>query len=215
MSMQEFEIEKDKELSQKLEEKYQKGELSVTGRVVTDRIPTNLVEEQVAKKLEESYQRGQIEGIETTYFVDSRVAYTVPVQEYEYNGKKYARVKAEFGTNTTNLKFSNGQEIISGQYWLHVEPLMKEYEKNNQVIITQGIAQEIEEEYAYNGEMFTRVKAGSQGPLPLTPFQNLKDEKHQIIEKLPEQKAVVSDYTEFAKDYITSNKEDNQNPKSK
>lgn len=65
--MREFEIEKDKELS-------------VTGRVVTVRIPTNLVEEEVAKQLEESYQRGQIEGIETTYSVGSREAYTVPVR---------------------------------------------------------------------------------------------------------------------------------------
>lgn len=206
--MQEFEIVKDKELSKKLEENYQNGELSVTGRVVTDRIPTNLVEEEVAKQLEESYQRGQIEGIETTYSVRSTVANSVPVQEYEYNGKKYVRVKAKIGTDGSNLRFSNGDEIISEQsYWFQVESLSKVME-GNQVFAATPI-----QEYEYNGQKYVRVEAKSQGPL--TPFQNLKDEKHQIIEKLPEQKAVVSDCAEFIKDYITSNKEDNQNPKSK
>ena len=208
--MQEFEIVKDKELSQKLEEKYQNNELSVTGRVVTDRIPTNLVEEEVAKQLEESYQRGQIEGIKTTYSVGSRVAY-VPVQEYEYNGKKYVRVKAKLGTKESNLKFSNGDEIISGQsYWLHVEPLTKMFE-NNQVI-TAGISSN----KSYSAEKPTAISeflensmnpskspeqkkewkssnVGLENQRLLPPFENLKDTKPQLIDKLPEQ-SPVSDF---------------------
>lgn len=125
MAFQDYERVVDKETLSTLEEKYQQGELPVTGRIVTNRIPTNLVEEGLAKQLEENYQMGQIEGIETTYLN------SVPVQEYEYNGKKYARVKAEFGTNENNLRFSDGKEIISGQtYWLHVEPLVKMFGSN-------------------------------------------------------------------------------------
>lgn len=193
MSMQEFEIVKDKELSQKLKEKYQNGELSVTGRVVTDRIPTNLVEEEVAKQLEESYQRGQIEGIETTYSVGSRVTNSVPVQEYEYNGKKYARVKAEFGTNTTNLKFSNGQEIISGQtYWLHVEPLTKVMESN------QTFVAGISSNESYSAEKPTAISKF------LEDYMNPK-----VVDKLPGQ-SLVTDFMEFSKDYIDSNEKNKQ-----
>lgn len=217
--MQEFEIVKD-------------NELSVTGRVVTDRIPTNLVEEEIAKQLEESYQRGQIEGIETTYSVGSRVTNSVPVQEYEYNGKKYVRVKAEFSTNENNLRFSNGNEIIFGQtYWLHVEPLTKVMESNQAFVAVIGSNESYSvkkpttiskflEDYMNPGKTSDQnkewrpsdIELESQRPLP--PFENLKDTKTQFIDKLPEQ-SPVSDFMEFSKDYVDLNKENNQDLKSK
>lgn len=174
-----------KTISEKLEEKYQNGELSVTSRIVIDRIPTNLVGEEVATQLEENYQTGQIEGIETTYLVGSRVEHSVPVQEYEYNGKKYVRVKAEFGTNENNLKFSNGQEIISGQpYWLHVEPLVKIF-RSNQVFMTETTKKQ--EESA------------------------TRNEEIQILKKSPDNRTgMKTDMTEFLKNYVDSNKSSDQ-----
>lgn len=180
MAFQDYERVVDKETLPTLEEKYQQGELPVTGRIVTNRIPTNLVEEGLAKQLEENYQMGQIEGIETTYLN------SVPVQEYEYNGKKYARVKAEFGTNENNLRFSNRQEIISGQtYWLHVEPLTKIFESNQ--VFMPGTTKQQEESETRNEEI-------------------------QIFKKSPDNRTgMKTDMIEFLKNYVDSNKSSDQN----
>lgn len=93
------------------------------------------------------------------------------------------------GTNESNLKFSNEEEIISGQsYWLHVEPLTKEF---------------VGDQTSAVGIIGNEFKSTDISKF-LEDYMNPK-----VVDKLPGQ-SPVTDFMEFSKDYIDSNEENKQ-----
>ena len=60
-------------------------------------------------------------------------------QEYEYNGKRYVRVKAQFYRNTYKLTLSNGEKYKNEDYvWVEVSPVKWLVDEKSHIMITEA-----------------------------------------------------------------------------
>ena len=91
--------------------------------------PQYAVDTNLSRILDDSFQAGVLRRTGKTYTTDSRRRNAnserfSPVQheEFEYNGKRYVRVKSN--DTDENFKLSNGVTVHSGMYvWLEVSPI--------------------------------------------------------------------------------------------
>ena len=61
-------------------------------------------------------------------------------QEYEYDGKRYVRVKAQFYRNTYKLTLSNGEKYKNEDYvWVEVSPVKWLVDEKSHIMITEKI----------------------------------------------------------------------------
>ena len=90
--------------------------------------PQYAVDTRLARTLDSEYSAGRLKKTGKTYTTDSRVwnAYSESFKarehhEYEYNGKKYVKVKY---VDTNSCKLSNGESYqIGNEVWVEVAPI--------------------------------------------------------------------------------------------
>ena len=88
-------------------------------------------DDRTQRQLECKYQIGKLRKTGGKYTFDSTPNNTnsqgfqeVTYKEYEYNGKKYIRVKADSCYDGESFKLSNGEEYRNGDYvWVEVSPV--------------------------------------------------------------------------------------------
>lgn len=83
--------------------------------------------------LESEFQNGRLQTTGKNYTFnkpvyygddDPRVFQALTHDEYEYNGRKYIRVKAKFDLGRSKFQLSNGEEYRNGDYvWVEVSPV--------------------------------------------------------------------------------------------
>ena len=92
--------------------------------------PQNAADSRMQNILKSEYNRG-MNKTGRSYTFDSVKYYDygtgfkpVTYEEYEYQGKKYIRIKANFGSDDDIFKLSNGVEYLDGDYvWVEVSPV--------------------------------------------------------------------------------------------
>lgn len=157
----------DKETTQKLEEEYQKGKLPIVDHIQVDQvdrdfIPCDKVDTELSNILEDAYQKEQIIVTEKVYEY-APGHNSSPVQEVEYDGKKYVRVVSGIRPQS-NLRFSDGTIIMpETPYWFHVEP------KTKRIFPFQ------EQKYSFKGKEYIRVNPDSIELTKDLPDSNITD----------------------------------------
>ena len=145
--------------------------------------PKSVVSKEVGNILEKLYNSNSLSKTGKSYTTDSRNydEYDKKFEaqshiEYEYNGRKYVRVKARFCDNPTKL--SNGEEYKYGDYvWVMVEPIKWLVDKRNDIAITKDII--------VSGIQF-KYKRDYQGDFNTTDIKKFMDEylSKEIIQHL-------------------------------
>ena len=109
--------------------------------------PQNAADSRMQNILETEYNRG-MNKTGRSYTFDSAKSYDdnaefkpVTYEEYEYQGKKYIRIKANFGFGGNKFMLSNGVEYRNGDYvWVEVAPVKWLIDdENNQLISKKGL----------------------------------------------------------------------------
>ncbi len=110
--------------------------------------PQRAVSKDMQGILEKIYKSGNISTTGNSYTTDSTPVneYDTPFQrqtyqEYEHNGKRYVRVKANFATDrSVRPKLSNGEQYKDGDYvWVEVSPVKWLVDEKEKVMITDKI----------------------------------------------------------------------------
>ena len=111
--------------------------------------PQKAVSKDMQERLERAYRSGRISKTRNSYMTDS-IAYNEydtsfqpqTYQEYEYNGKRYVRVKANFYFYfyLGNLTLSNGEQYRNGDnVWVEVQPVKWLVDEKSRMMITEKI----------------------------------------------------------------------------
>ena len=96
-------------------------------------------------RLESEYQRGNLRTTGRDYTFDStryddysQGFQPVKYEEYEYNGKKYIRVKANSDYGSNSFKLSNGESYRNGNYvWVKVSPVKWLVDDRTQTLLSK------------------------------------------------------------------------------
>lgn len=96
-------------------------------------------------RLESEYQRGNLRTTGRDYTFDStryddysQGFQPVKYEEYEYNGKKYIRVKANSDYGSNSFKLSNGESYRNGNYvWVEVSPVKWLVDDRTQTLLSK------------------------------------------------------------------------------
>lgn len=98
------------------------------------------------EKLESAYKSGNITKTRNSYTTDSNqyndnASFQPKIhQEYEYNGKRYVRAKANSCYNDDYLTLSNGEKYEDGDYvWVEVLPVKWLVDEESLMMITEKI----------------------------------------------------------------------------
>lgn len=129
--------------------------------------PQYAPDSDMQRRLESEYQRGNLQTTGRDYTFDntryndySQGFQPVKYDEYEYNGKKYIRVKANSCHDTANFKLSNGEYYHNGDYvWVEVSPVKWLIDDKTQTLLSKvGLLAGIRfhtDEKKYNGDFST------------------------------------------------------------
>ena len=106
--------------------------------------PQNAADSRMQKILESEYKKG-INKTGRSYTFDSAETYDyrtgfkpVTYEEYEYQGKKYIRVKANSDFGGNKFKLSNGVEYRNGDYvWVEVSPVKWLIDDNTGILVSK------------------------------------------------------------------------------
>ena len=109
--------------------------------------PQKAVSKDMQERLERTYRSGSISKTRNSYTTDS-IAYNEydtsfqpqTHQEYEYNGKRYVRVKANFYFYFGDFTLSNGEQYRNGDnVWVEVQPVKWLVDEKSRMMITEKI----------------------------------------------------------------------------
>ena len=109
--------------------------------------PQTVVDKNMQRVLERAFCKGILKMTGKTYITDSRKKYEGDFKpqshiEYEYQGKKYVKVKSSFSAvyNPVTPKLSNGEEYQNGDYvWIEVEPIKWLVDIQKDIAIAENI----------------------------------------------------------------------------
>lgn len=109
--------------------------------------PQNAVSKSMQRSLETAFQAGFLNKTGNTYTTDSRQydeydsAFLAQIHtEYEYNGKRYVRVKANSYYDGDKFKLSNGQEYCDGDFvWVEIQPVKWLVDEKEKLMITEKL----------------------------------------------------------------------------
>ena len=131
--------------------------------------PQYAPDSDMQRRLESEYQRGNLRTTGRDYTFDStryddylQGFQPVKYEEYEYNGKKYIRVKANSNCGSSSKRFtlSNGELYRNGNYvWVEVSPVKWLVDDRTQTLLSKvgllaGIRFHTDRE-EYNGDFLT------------------------------------------------------------
>ncbi len=125
--------------------------------------PQTAVSKDLQNFLEREYQRNSLKNTGKTYTTDSRKydAYSEGFSpevhiEYEYNGEKYVRVKANSDFGGGSFTLSNGEKYKDGDYvWVKVEKIVWKKHPNDSLVIS--------EKCLFSGVRFYKDRGGYDG----------------------------------------------------
>ena len=129
--------------------------------------PQYAPDESTQRRLENEYQSRRLQQTGRNYTFDSTAysAYSkgfqaVTYDEYEYNGKKYIRVKANSDYGGSYFKLSNGEEYVDGNYvWVEVSPVKWLIDDRTKMLVSKiGLLSGIRfhtDKRDYNGDFST------------------------------------------------------------
>ena len=109
--------------------------------------PQKAVSRDMQDRLERAYKSGTISKTRNSYTTDSRKynAYDEKFlakqhEEYEYNGKRYVRVEANFDFEWGEIQLSNGESYRDGDnVWVEVQPVKWLVDERAKVMITDKL----------------------------------------------------------------------------
>ena len=109
--------------------------------------PQKAVSKDMQERLERAYRSGSISRTRNSYTTDSRKydAYDKKFlakqhQEYEYNGKRYVRVKVNSCYDGNNFTLSNGESYRDGDnVWVEVQPVKWLVDEKSRIMITEKL----------------------------------------------------------------------------
>ena len=107
--------------------------------------PQYAPDSDMQRRLESEYQRGNLRTTGRDYTFDStryddysQGFQPVKYEEYEYNGKKYIRVKANNDYDSNSFKLSNGESYRNGNYvWVEVSPVKWLVDDRTQTLLSK------------------------------------------------------------------------------
>ena len=109
--------------------------------------PQKAVSKDMQERLERAYRSGSISKTRNSYTTDS-IAYNEydtsfqpqTHQEYEYNGKRYVRVKANSYYDGYDFTLSNGEQYRDGDnVWVEVQPVKWLVDEKEKVMLTDKL----------------------------------------------------------------------------
>ena len=109
--------------------------------------PQNAVSRDMQERLERAYRSNSISKTKNDYTTDSipynkyHISFQLQIhQEYEYNGKRYVRVKANSCYDGCNFTLSNGEKYRDGDnVWVEVEPVKWLVDERARIMITEKL----------------------------------------------------------------------------
>ena len=109
--------------------------------------PQKAVSRDMQERLERAYRRGNISKTRNSYTTDSVEYFGYPIsfqpqthQEYEYNGKRYVRVKANLYYYDWDFILSNGEQCrVGDNVWVEVLPVKWLVDEKSRMMITEKI----------------------------------------------------------------------------
>ena len=109
--------------------------------------PQKAVSRDMQERLERAYSSGRITRTRNTYTTDSTPYDNYDTsfqpqthQEYEYNGKKYVRVKANSYYDGYDFTLSNGEQYKDGDnVWVEVSPVKWLVDEKTRMMITEKL----------------------------------------------------------------------------
>lgn len=129
--------------------------------------PQYAPDSDVQKRLENEYQRGNLRQTGRNYTFDkteyddySQYFQPVTYDEYDYNGKKYIRIRANSDYGSNSFKLSNGESYRNGDYvWVEVSPVKWLIDDKTQTLVSKrGLLSGIRfhtDDKSYNGDFST------------------------------------------------------------
>lgn len=129
--------------------------------------PQYAPDSDVQRRLENEYQRGNLRQTGRDYTFDkteyddySQYFQPVTYEEYDYNGKKYIRIRANSDYGSNSFKLSNGESYRNGDYvWVEVSPVKWLIDDRTQTLISKrGLLSGIRfhtKDRSYNGDFST------------------------------------------------------------
>ncbi len=122
----------------------------------------------LSKLLEKLYEENKLNKTGKVYTTDSRHydEYDKGFEsqehiEYEYNGKKYVRVKVNSDFDGNEIIFSNGEKYKDGDFvWISVSPIKWLVDEKNDIAITKNIIVsgiQFNNERNYTGDNFDKM----------------------------------------------------------
>lgn len=129
--------------------------------------PQYAPDSDVQRRLENEYQRGNLRQTGKDYTFDktkyddySQYFQPVTYEEYDYNGKKYIRIRANSDYSSSSFKLSNGESYRNGDYvWVEVSPVKWLIDDRTQTLVSKrGLLSGIRfhpNDRSYNGDFST------------------------------------------------------------
>lgn len=129
--------------------------------------PQYAPDSDVQRRLENEYQRGNLRQTGRDYTFDkteyddySQYFQPVTYEEYDYDGKKYIRVRANSDYGSNSFKLSNGESYRNGDYvWVEVSPVKWLIDDRTQTLVSKrGLLSGIRfhtDAKSYNGDFST------------------------------------------------------------
>lgn len=129
--------------------------------------PQYAPDDRTQRQLESEYQSRRLKQTGRNYTFDStpydeysKGFQAVTYEEYEYNGKKYIRVKANSDYGSNSFQLSNGERYRDGNYvWVEVSPVKWLIDDRTQTLVSKrGILAGIRfhtDSRSYNGDFST------------------------------------------------------------
>ena len=129
--------------------------------------PQYAPDSDVQRRLENEYKNGNLRQTGRNYTFDKTEyddydQYFQPVtyEEYDYNGKKYIRIRANSDYGSNSFKLSNGESYRNGDYvWVEVSPVKWLIDDKTQTLVSKrGLLAGIRfhtKDRSYNGDFST------------------------------------------------------------
>ena len=176
--------------------------------------PQKAVSKDLQQKLEVLYKNNNLNKTGKTYTTDSRKydeydkAFQTQIHiEYEYNGKKYIRVKANSCFGGSEFDLSNGEKYRDGYYvWVEVSPIKWIVDEKEDIAVTKNLI--------FSGIQFNREKnyKGNFKSTDMYKFLNeifikdiipsKKDLEEIVRIKRENVKKAMLEYNEALKEYL-------------
>ena len=109
--------------------------------------PQKAVAKDMQKRLEEEYKSGRLSKTRNSYTTDSVANYDIDTsfqpqthQEYQYNEKRYVRVKVNLYDNDAYFTLSNGEQYRDcNDVWIEVQPVKWLVDEKSRIMITEKL----------------------------------------------------------------------------